>query len=96
MKQEIDIKPLGSRLIVLKDKMEDKTSGGIYIPDSAKETMKDSAEGTVIISGDECSLFKEGDTVFFGKYAGINIRRNDKEYMFLNEEDILGIVNKKA
>ena len=70
-------KPLRDRVFVKFSSEEEKTAGGLYIPDTAKEKPQ---RGTV------------GDTVLFDKYAGSKIKMDDDEYLIIREEDILGIV----
>ena len=92
------IRPLGDRVLVQRTEAEEKTSGGILLPDSAKEKPK---EGKVISVGDgrvldngERSKFsvKKGDRVLFTAYAGTEVKTNGIEYMIMREEDILGVI----
>jgi len=92
------IKPLNDRVLVKRVQEEQKTTGGIIIPDTAKEKPQ---EGTVIAvgpgkfgkDGKRIALgVKKGDRVLFGKYAGSEIKINDEEHVFMREEDILGIL----
>ncbi|MBI5562791.1 MAG: co-chaperone GroES [Deltaproteobacteria bacterium] len=94
------IKPLHDRVIVKRSTEGDKTKGGLYIPDSAKETP---AEGKVIAVGpgkrDENGKIvpldvKAGDKVIFSKYGGSEVKLDGEEFIILREEDILGIVEK--
>ena len=91
------IKPLSDRVVVKAEEAEEKTSSGLYIPDSAKEKPQ---RGTVISVGPgrvengtkiEMSV-KEGDTVLYGKYSGSEITLDGDEYLIMRESDILGIV----
>lgn len=86
------IKPLKERVVVKysSDELE-KTPGGIYVPDVAKEKPQ---KGTVIEVGSEVKEVKVGDTVLFDKYAGSKIKIDDVEYLIIKEEEILGIVEK--
>ena len=93
------VKPLQDRILVRRIIGEDKTTGGIYIPDSAKEKPQ---KGEVVATGrgrrtDEGAHVplevKMGDKVLFTKYAGTEFNLNDEEYLMLREEDILGIIN---
>ncbi len=95
----MNIKPLGSRIVVERTKATDITKGGIVLPDSAKEKPK---EGTVVAVGDGKLLnngeraavqVSKGDRVLFGSYAGTDINVDDKEYIVLNEDDVLAILN---
>ena len=91
------IKPLSDRVVVKAQEAEEKTSSGLYIPDSAKEKPQ---RGTVISVGPgrvengtkiEMSV-KQGDTVLYGKYSGTEIALDGKDYLIMRESDILGIV----
>ena len=93
------IKPLNDRVIVLRMEEENKTAGGIIIPDTAKEKPQ---EGKVVAVGpgkrDEDGKripleVKEGDRILFSKYAGTEIKVDGKEHIFMREDDILGILN---
>lgn len=92
------IRPLQDRLIVKRVQNEEKTRGGIIIPDSAKEKP---LEGIVIAAGkgkvmDDGKVrpmdVKEGDRVLFGKYSGSEIKIDGEEHLILREEDVLGVV----
>ncbi len=86
------IKPLKDRVVVKYSSEElEKTPGGIYVPDVAKEKPQ---KGTVIEVGSEVKEVKVGDTVLFDKYAGSKIKVDDVEYLIIKEEEILGIVEK--
>ena len=80
-------KPLMDRVLAeLLDK-EQKTESGIIIPDTVKEKPQDA---TIIEVGDEVELVKKGDRVVFERYAGNEIKIDDKEYVILKEDEILG------
>jgi chaperonin GroES len=94
------IQPLGDRVVVLRIGEEEKTSGGIIIPDTAKEKPQ---EGKVVAAGpgkvgeDGKRLpmdVKKGNRVLFGKYAGTEIEIDGVEHLIMREEDILGIIEK--
>ena len=91
------IKPLRDRVLVLRLMEENKTKGGIHIPDTAKEKP---SEGRVVAVGpgrtDDRgeripSAVKEGDRILFGKYAGSEIKIDGVEHLIMREEDILAI-----
>ena len=93
------IKPLNDRVIVKRVEEEQKTAGGIIIPDTAKEKPQ---EGEVVAVGpgkrdDDGKHIvlevKEGDRILFGKYAGTEIKIDGEEHIFMREDDILGILN---
>lgn len=81
-------KPLKDRVFVSYTEEMDKTSGGIYIPDAAKEK---SQKGKVESIGSEVKDIKVGDTILFDKYSGSKITIDNIEYLILKEEDALGI-----
>jgi len=92
------IRPLGDRVLVQRTEAEEKTAGGILLPDSAKEKPK---EGKIISIGDgktldsgEKSKFsvKKGDRVLFTSYAGTEVKVGGNEYLIMREEDILGVI----
>ncbi|MBI1815489.1 MAG: co-chaperone GroES [Deltaproteobacteria bacterium] len=92
------IRPLQDRVIVKRIAEEEKTKGGIIIPDTAKEKPQ---EGKIIAAGkgkvsDEGKVIplevKVGDKILFGKYSGAEIKLNGEEHLIMREEDILGIV----
>ena len=94
----LKLKPIGDRVIVQRLGSAAKTKGGLYMPDSAQEKPQ---EGKVIAIGSGRTLkngkvvplaVKAGDRIIFGKYSGSEIKVDDKEYVFLSEDDILAIV----
>lgn len=88
----MNFKPLGKRVLVERQEQESKTASGLIIPDNAKE--KPLSGKVVAISScvkEEASL-KEGSVVLFGKYKGDEVKINDKEYIILELDDILGVV----
>jgi len=93
MAKSLSIKPLADRVIVKPAAAEEKTKGGIIIPDTAKEKPQ---KGTVVAAGpgkkDEPVTVKEGDTVLYGKYAGSEITVEGEDYLIMRESDILAIV----
>ena len=94
------IRPLQDRIIVKRIEEEEKTKGGIIIPDSAKEKPM---EGEVIAVGSGKVLdngtkqvpeVKAGDRVLFGKYSGTEVKIDGVEHLIMREDDILGVVEK--
>ena len=89
----MNIKPLADRVLVLPAPAEEKTIGGIIIPDSAKEKP---LKGNVIAIGngtkDEEMVVKPGDTVLYGKYAGTEIELEGEKYLIMRQSDILAII----
>lgn len=86
------IKPLGDRVLV-KVKLEDeKTSGGIYIPQTAQEKTQ---QGTVLAIGESSDIkVKVNDSIIFDKYAGTTIKIDGEEHLILKNQDILAIIEK--
>jgi len=93
------VRPLGSRILVKRVEEENVTKGGIIIPDTAREKPR---EGKIIAAGpgkrDEKGKrismdVAEGDRVLFSKYAGNEITIDGVEYVIMNEDDILGIID---
>ena len=94
------IRPLQDRIIVKRIEEEEKTKGGIIIPDSAKEKP---IEGEVISVGSGKVLengtkqvpeVKAGDRVLFGKYSGTEVKIDGEEHLIMREDDILGVIEK--
>jgi len=94
------VRPLHDRIIVQRLEEEEKTKGGIIIPDTAKEKP---IEGKVIAVGagrikkDGAKMpleVKKGDRVLFAKYGGTEIKMDGEEYLMMKEEDILAIIEK--
>jgi chaperonin GroES len=92
------IRPLGDRILVKRIKEEEKSKGGIIIPDTAKEKPQ---EGRVVAVGmgkktEEGKVIamdvKAGDRILFGKYSGSEIKLEGEEHLILREDDILGIL----
>ena len=87
------IKPLADRVLIEPAAAEEKTIGGIIIPDTAKEKP---SQGKVVATGngtkDEEMVVKEGDTVLYGKYAGTELEYDGKKYLVMRQSDILAIL----
>jgi chaperonin GroES len=92
------IRPLHDRVIVKRVEEEDKTKGGIIIPDSAKEKPSEGkiiavGKGKLLDNGQMLALeVKKGDKVLFGKYAGTEIKVDGEEHLIMREDDIIAIV----
>lgn len=86
--------PLHDRVIVKPNAAEEVTTGGIIIPDTAKEKPM---RGTVIAAGpgkpDEPTTVRENDTVLYGKYAGTEVSFEGQDYLIMRESDILCVLN---
>jgi chaperonin GroES len=92
------IRPLADRVVVTRTKEEEKTKGGIIIPDTAKEKP---VEGTVVAVGNGKALkdgklrpldIKAGQKVLFGKYSGTEVKLDGVEHIILREDDVLAVV----
>ena len=94
----LKLKPIGDRVIVQRLGSVEKTRSGLYLPDMAQEKPQEGkviavGTGKVLKNGKTVPLaVKGGDRILFGKYSGSEIKVDDKEYVFLNEDDILAIV----
>ncbi len=92
------IRPLHDRILVERLEEENKTPGGIIIPDSAKEKPVEGkvvavGNGKITENGEVKPLdVKEGDRILFGKYAGTDIKIGGQEYLIMREDDVLGII----
>jgi len=95
------VRPLHDRVIVRRLDEEEKTAGGIIIPDSAKEKpiqgeVIAAGKGKILENGDVRPLdVKKGDRVIFSKYAGTDIKLDGQDYLMMREDDILGVVESK-
>ena len=93
------LKPLNDKIVVKRLEADDKTAGGILLPDSAKKKPKQGkvlslGEGRVLDTGKRASFqVKEGDKVLFSSYAGSEIQIDGQEYLIMTEDDILAIVS---
>lgn len=89
----MNVQPLADRVLVEPAAAEEKTAGGIIIPDTAKEKPM---RGTVVAAGngkkDEPMTVKVGDTVLYGKYAGTELAVDGKDYLIMRESDIFCII----
>lgn len=98
MGSKFKVTPLGDRVLVKQDDEPQKTEGGIFLPETAKEAPQ---WGTIVRIGpgkmDEAGkrhplTVKEGDKVIFGKYSGTKVKMGQDELLFMREEDIMAIV----
>ncbi|MEY4773639.1 MAG: hypothetical protein RIT40_674 [Planctomycetota bacterium] len=92
------IRPLGDRVLVKRAEAEERTAGGILLPESAKDKPK---EGTIIALGEGRTLdngskstfaVKNGDRILFSAYAGTEVKYGGEEFLIMREEDILGVI----
>ena len=92
------IRPLADKVLVQRLEAENKTTGGIVLPDSAKEKPKKGkivsvGEGKLLDDGTLQKMqVKKGDTVLFTSYAGTEVKLDDKEYLIMNESDIMAVI----
>lgn len=92
------VRPLNDKLLIERAKAEDKTKGGIILPDSSKEKPKEGkiialGQGRLSENGDRLKFqVKSGDRVLFKSYSGTDVKIDGKEYILMSEEDILAIV----
>ena len=95
------IRPLGDHLVVKRTKEEEKSKGGIIIPDSAKEKPQ---QGKVIAAGNGKSKddgkripldVKAGDLILFGKYSGQEIKLDGEEFIIMREDEVLAVIEDK-
>src|SRR3989344_3531654 len=93
------IRPLGDRLVVRRLTEEEKTVGGIIIPDTAKEKPQEGevvavGSGKVLDSGKVQPMdVKAGDKILFSKYSGTEVKIDGEEYLVVREDDVLGVIN---
>ncbi len=88
-KTAVKFKPIKERVFVSYCVELEKTSGGLFIPDTAKEKPQ---RGTIEAIGSDVTSVKVGDAILFDKYSGSKITLDGEEYLILKEEDILGII----
>jgi len=92
------VRPLADKVLVQRVEAETTTTGGIVIPDSAKERPQKGkiisvGEGKVLDDGTRRQMqVKKGDTVLFTSYAGTDIKVGDKEYLIMNESDVMAVI----
>ena len=90
---QVNVKPLADRVLVEPAAAEQRTAGGIIIPDTAKEKPQ---KGTVVAIGngkkDEPLTVKVGDQVLYGKYSGTEMHIEGKDYLIMRESDILAVI----
>lgn len=98
MSKELGVRPLHDRILVRRMAEEERTAGGLFIPDSAKEKPQRgeivaAGKGRITEDGKTLPLeVKVGDKILFSKYAGTEIKFDGSEFLMMREEDVLGIV----
>jgi chaperonin GroES len=94
----ISFKPLGDRVVIEVMKKEEKTAGGIYLPDSAKEKPMEGKVASVGkgVRDQQGNLIpmelKAGDHIVFGKWAGTEVKIDGKEFLIMKESDVMGVL----
>jgi len=97
-KSKVTLQPIGDKVVVERDETEEKTAGGIYIPDTAKDkptrgTIIAVGTGKVLDDGSRGKMqVKKGDRVLFTSYAPEQINIGDDEYLLMSESDILAVI----
>ena len=97
---KLKIRPLGDKVLVKRLEAEEKTAGGIVLPDTAKEkpkrgTIRSVGGGKLLDSGERSKpQVKKGDEVIFTSYAGTEVKVNGEELLIMDESDILAVVEK--
>lgn len=97
---KLNITPLDDRIVVEQHEAEDKTAGGIILPDNAKEkptrgTVLATGPGKMLETGNRGKMsVRVGDEVFYGKYSGTEVTLDGKKYTVLRENDVLAVIEK--
>ncbi|MCK9286560.1 MAG: co-chaperone GroES [Sphaerochaetaceae bacterium] len=84
------IKPMGDRLLVKMEQIQEKTAGGIFIPQTAQE--KTQMAVVLEIGDDEEIKVKKGDRILYDKYAGTSVKADGEEYLILHMTDVLAVI----
>ena len=98
----MNLKPLGDRVVVEHVEQEDKTSGGVFLPDTAKEKPQEGVvravgTGRTLDNGTKIAMdVKVGDRIIYSKYSGSEVKVEGTEYLIISEKDVLAIVDKVA
>lgn len=96
---KLNIRPLNEKIVVKRVEAEEKTKGGIVLPDTAKEKPKEGVvvslgNGKLLESGDRAKFqVKEKDRVLFSSYAGTEVKIDGNEYLIMNEDDVLAVID---
>lgn len=97
-KTKVKLVPLGDRIVVQREELKEKTSGGIYLPDSAKDRptrgkVISVGDGRVLENGNRSTFqLKAGDKVLFTNYAGENIEIDGEEFLLMSESEVLAVL----
>ena len=96
----MNIKPLGERIVVKRLEAKEKTKGGVFLPDTAKEKPQEGkvvavGEGKLLDSGERAKpQLKKGNRIIFSSYAGTEVTVDGEELLIMSEEDVLAVVKK--
>ena len=96
----MNLKPLGDRVVVEHVEQNDKSAGGVFLPDTAKEKPQEGivrAVGTGRVTDQNVTVpmnVKAGDRIIYSKYSGSEVKVDGKEYLIISEKDVLAIVDK--
>jgi len=99
--REMKLKPLHDRILVERIEEEEEVRGGIVIPDTAKEKPQEGkvvavGPGKTLDNGQKVTMsLKKGDRVLFGKYSGTEVKIDDRDYLIMREDDVLGVLTTK-
>lgn len=89
-----NIKPINDKIAVVIDEVENKTAGGIYLPDTADKEKPQTGKVVAVGTTDEVKEnIKVGDRVIFGKYSGTEIKLDDDKFLILKFEDVLAVID---
>lgn len=97
--KDMQIRPLGDRILVKPLEAEEKTKGGIILPDTAKEKPQEGkvvavGKGRILEDGKVVPLeVKVGDKILYGKYSGTEVKLNGEDHLIIREEDVLAIIS---
>src|SRR5258708_7908190 len=96
----VNLKPLGDRVVIEHVEQEDKSSGGVFLPDTAKEKPQEGivravGPGRVLDNGTKLPVeVKAGDRIIYSKYSGSEVKIEGVEYLIISEKDVLAVVDK--
>ena len=83
------IKPLGDRVVAVREKAQEKTASGLYLPDSSKEKP---VMAEIVAIGPEANALKVGDKIIYKEYSTTEVKVNDAEYLIVKQDDVLGVL----
>lgn len=98
MAKKLKLRPLGDKIVVRRVEAEEKTKGGIVLPDTAKEKPKEGVvlslgQGRLLDNGERAKFqVKENDRIIFSSYAGTEVKVDGEEFLVMSEEDVLAVI----